>query len=139
MPRKRCVGPCDPTPKKRSKPMPTLRSHGRKLRCRASTFLAPTTVRQRPGQPCRPTARAFLHEPGEKGNYRSERIGDIVRQAVVAERRTISPLAWIPPGAVARGSRIARQTVDAKGAERRNPQPCLRVANILPRAGEIFL
>jgi hypothetical protein len=26
-----------------------LRSHGRELRCRASTFLASTTVRQRPG------------------------------------------------------------------------------------------
>jgi hypothetical protein len=49
MPRKRYVGLAKPKPKKRSKPIPTLRSHGRKLRCRASTFLASTIVRQRPG------------------------------------------------------------------------------------------
>jgi hypothetical protein len=49
MPRKRYFGLAKPKQKKRSKPMPTLRSHGRELRCRASTFLASTTVRQRPG------------------------------------------------------------------------------------------
>jgi Tripartite tricarboxylate transporter family receptor len=47
MPRKQCVGPFNPKPKKGSKPISTLRIHGRKLRCTASTFLASTTVRQR--------------------------------------------------------------------------------------------
>ena len=45
MPRKRWVG-LNLKPKKRSRPTSTLRLHGRKLRCRASTFLASTTVLQ---------------------------------------------------------------------------------------------
>jgi hypothetical protein len=32
---------------KRNKPISALRAHGRKLRCRASTFLASPRVRQR--------------------------------------------------------------------------------------------
>src|SRR5437660_7783978 len=48
MPRKRYVGVAKPKPKKRRKPMPSLRSHGGKLRCRARRFLALMTVRQRP-------------------------------------------------------------------------------------------
>jgi hypothetical protein len=65
MPRKQCVGPFNPKTKKRSKPTSTLRVHGRKLRCTASTFLASTTVRQRPGHPCRlpvTTDKRLSHE-----------------------------------------------------------------------------
>src|SRR5438045_9449220 len=48
MPRKRYVGVAKPKPKKRRKPMPSLRSHGGKLRCEARKCLALMTVRQRP-------------------------------------------------------------------------------------------
>jgi hypothetical protein len=45
------VGLSNPKPKKRGKPISSLRAHGRKLRCTASTFSASTTVRQKPGAP----------------------------------------------------------------------------------------
>jgi hypothetical protein len=64
MPMKQCVGPFNPKAKKRSKPISTLRIHGRKLRCTASTFLASTRVHQRPGQPCSTTDKRVSRPSG---------------------------------------------------------------------------
>jgi hypothetical protein len=46
-PMRRCVGLAEPKPKKRNKPISTLRAHGRKRRYRASTFLVTPTIYQR--------------------------------------------------------------------------------------------
>jgi hypothetical protein len=83
MPRKQCVGPFNPKPKNKSKPISTLRIHGRKLRYTASTFWASTTVHQKPGQPCSTTDKRVSRPSGalKLGSFKKAAIRSRARRA----------------------------------------------------------